>query len=62
MQWLQMHYNDLLAILGGAVIIVSTVVKLTATQKDDTVWAQVLKILSALSLVNPDGSLIGKSK
>ena len=37
MQWLQMHYNDLLAILGGAVIIVSIVVKLTATQNSQQV-------------------------
>ena len=42
------------------VVVVSAVVKLTATDKDDTVWAKILKVLSALSLVNPDGSVIGK--
>lgn len=61
-EWLQANWNDVLAIIGGVVLVVSTIVKLTATTKDDTVWAKVLKVLSALSLVNPDGSIIGKGK
>lgn len=60
MEWITTHWDDVLAIIGGVVVVVSTVVKLTATDKDDTVWAKVLKVLSALSLVNPDGSVIGK--
>lgn len=62
MTWIVEHWDDVLAIIGGLVIVVSTVVKLTSTDKDDTVWAKILKVLSALSLVNPDGSLVGKSK
>lgn len=61
MEWISAHWDDVLAIIGGVVLVVSTVVKLTSTDKDDTVWAKVLKVLSALSLVNPDGSLIGKN-
>lgn len=61
-EWLQTNWDDVLAIIGGVVLVVSTVVKLTATNKDDTVWAKVLKVLSALSLVNPDGSVTGKAK
>lgn len=61
MTWIVEHWDDMLAIIGGLVIVVSTVVKLTSTDKDDTVWAKILKVLSALSLVNPDGSLVGKS-
>lgn len=61
-EWLQTNWDDVLAIIGGVVLVVSTVVKLTATEKDDTVWAKVLKVLSALSLVNPDGSVTGKAK
>lgn len=57
-----MHYNDLLAVLGGAVAAVSALVKLTATEKDDTLWAKALGVLAALSLVNPDGSVVGKRK
>ena len=62
MEWITTHWDDVLAIIGGVVVVVSTVVKLTATDKDDTVWAKVLKVLSALSLVNPDGSVTGKAK
>ena len=61
MEWISVHWDDVLAIIGGVVVVVSTVVKLTSTTKDDTVWAKVLKVLAALSLVNPDGSVIGKS-
>lgn len=60
MEWITTHWDDVLTIIGGAVVVVSAVVKLTATTKDDTVWAKILKVLSALSLVNPDGSVIGK--
>ena len=60
MEWITTHWDDVLAIIGGVVLVVSTVVKLTSTDKDDTVWAKVLKVLSALSLVNPDGSVVGK--
>ena len=60
--WLSEHWDDVLAIIGGIVTVVSIIVKLTATDKDDTVWAKIIKVLSALSLVNPDGSVIGKKK
>lgn len=60
--WLSEHWDDVLAIIGGIVTVVSIIVKLTATEKDDTVWAKILKVLAALSLVNPDGSVIGKKK
>ncbi len=62
MEWITTHWDDVLAIIGGVVMAVSAVVKLTATQKDDTVWAKILTVLSALSLVNPDGSVVGKGK
>lgn len=60
--WLFEHWDDVLAIIGGIVTVVSIIVKLTATEKDDTAWAKILKVLAALSLVNPDGSVIGKKK
>ena len=60
--WLFEHWDDVLAIIGGIVTVVSIIVKLTATEKDDTMWAKILKVLAALSLVNPDGSVIGKKK
>ena len=60
--WLFEHWDDVLAIIGGIITVVSIIVKLTATEKDDTAWAKILKVLAALSLVNPDGSVIGKKK
>ena len=60
MEWITTHWDDVLTIIGGVVVAVSAVVKLTSTTKDDTVWAIILKVLAALSLVNPDGSVIGK--
>ena len=60
MEWIQTNWSDVLSIIGSVILIITVVVKLTSTDKDDTVWAQVLKVLSALSLCNPDGSFIGK--
>ena len=54
------HYDERLQIFGTAVALITLITKLTSTDKDDTLWAKVLKVLSALSLVNPDGSVIGK--
>ena len=54
------HWDEIMQIFGSVVLIVTIVVKFTETDKDDTVWAKILKVLSALSLVNPDGSVVGK--
>lgn len=61
MEWMQNHWDEVLQIIGGVVILATAVVKITPTQKDDTVLAKVIKVLAALSLVNPDGSVIGKA-
>ena len=49
--WLLAHWVDLLAIYGALVAICSTIVKLTPSQKDDAVWAKILKILDLFSVV-----------
>lgn len=54
------HYDEVLQILGATVALSTLIVKLTPTQKDDTVLANIIKVLSALSLCNADGSFIGK--
>lgn len=59
-EWIKTNADVVFTIFGYVVAIVSLIVKLTATEKDDTVWAKILKVLSALSLVNPDGSIVGK--
>lgn len=60
--WCGEHWQDILAIIGGAVGVATVIVKLTPTQKDDAVLAKVISVLAALSLVNPDGSFVGKAK
>lgn len=56
------HYDECLEILGAVVALATLVVKLTPTQKDDNFLAKFIKVLSALSLCNDDGSFIGKAK
>lgn len=60
MEWIQAHWKDILAIIGGVVTVASLIVKLTPTKKDDSVLAKIIKILAVLGLFNPDGSSIGK--
>ena len=62
MEWIQAHWKDILAIIGGVVTVSSIIVKLTPTQKDDNVLAKIIKILAALGLFNPDGSIVGKKE
>lgn len=57
MEWITQHWKDVLAIIGGVVTVCSLIVKLTPTQKDDNVLSKIIKILSALGLFNPDGSM-----
>lgn len=59
MQWIQTNGKDILATIGAVVTAASLIVKLTPTPKDDQVLAKIIKVLSALSLCNADGSFIG---
>lgn len=58
MEWITAHWKDILAIIGGVVTVSSIIVKLTPTQKDDMVLGKIIKILAALGLFNPDGSIV----
>ena len=60
--WCTQHWQDVLAIIGGVVSVATIIVKLTPTQKDDAVLGKIIAVLSALSLVNADGSLAGAKK
>lgn len=62
MEWITQHWQEILAWIGGIVTAASIIVKLTPTQKDDNILAKIIKILAALSLFNPDGSLVGKKE
>lgn len=59
--WIIEHYKDVLAVIGAAVTLATLIVALTPTQKDDAVLAKIIKILSAIGLLNPDKSFIGKA-
>jgi hypothetical protein len=53
MNWIINHWNDVLAVIGAAVALATVIVKLTPSQKDDTVLAKVVGVLNWLSTVNP---------
>lgn len=57
MEWINEHWKDILAIIGGIVTVASIIVKLTPTQKDDNILAKIIKVLSALGIFNPDGTI-----
>ena len=61
MKYITEHSGELLEILGAVVAVATLIVKLTPTSQDDTVLAKIIKILSALSLCNADGSFIQRS-
>ncbi len=60
MEFITQHYDEFLQLLGAVVALATLVVKLTPTQKDDSMLAKIIHVLSALSLCNADGSFIGK--
>ena len=60
MNFITQHYDEVLQIVGAVVALATLIVKLTPTQKDDTLLAKIITVLSALSLCNADGSFIGK--
>lgn len=58
--YIHTNYGVYLEILGAAITLITLIVKVTPTQKDDAILSKVIKVLSFLSLCNPDGSFIGK--
>lgn len=62
MKFVTQHTEELLQIIGAVVALATLVVKLTPTTKDDGILAKMIKVLSALSLCNADGSFIGQKE
>ena len=50
--FIQNHWDELLAIIGGVVSIASIIVKFTPTTKDDNVLNTIINFLAKLSIVN----------
>lgn len=55
LEYIKTNWKDILAIIGGVVSVASVVVKLTPTQKDDTVLDKIISVLVYFSLYNKDG-------
>ena len=60
--WIKSNYSTILEIIGAVVTLATIIVKLTPTEKDDAILSKIIKVLSIFSLVNPDGSFIGKKE
>ena len=50
--FIQNHYDELLAIIGGIVSIASIIVKLTPTTKDDKILKYIIDFLAKFSIFN----------
>ncbi len=50
--FIQNHWDELLAIIGGVVSVASIIVRLTPTMKDNTVLDNIIKVLSKFSIIN----------
>ena len=50
--FIQNHWDELLAIIGGIVSIATIIVKLTPTDKDNKVLEKIINFLAKFSVVN----------
>lgn len=50
--FIQNHYDELLAIIGGVVSVATIIVKLTPTTKDDNVLNAIVNFLAKFSIIN----------
>ncbi len=53
------HWDTGLAVLGALVAAATAIVKVTPSQKDDSVLAGVIKVIDWLSVVNPKAPKVG---
>lgn len=62
--FLKLHYDAILAIIGGIVSIATIIVKLTPSTKDDEILNKIINILSKLSIINTkeDTKIIEETK
>ena len=50
MAWLVDHWKEIVAAIGGLVIVARIIVKLTPTPKDDSVVEKIVGVLKAIGL------------
>lgn len=52
--WIKANWESILAIYGAVVAICTTIVKLTPSTKDDTIWGNIVKLLDFFSTAFTD--------
>lgn len=52
--WISENWNNILAVYGAIVALCTAIIKLTPSQKDDTVWGNIVKILDMFSTAFTD--------
>lgn len=52
MQYILLHYTDIMAIIGSVVTTASLVVKLTPSTKDDELLGKIIKVIEYASVFN----------
>ena len=50
--FIQTHWDELLAIIGGIVSVATIIVKLTPTDKDNKVLEKIINFLAKFSIIN----------
>ena len=50
--FIQNHYDELLAIIGGVVSIATIIVRLTPSTRDDEVLEKIINFLAKFSIIN----------
>ena len=54
LNYINEHWQDILAIYGGVVAVCTTIIKLTPSNKDDTIWGMIVKVLDFFSTAFAD--------
>ena len=52
--WISANWDNVLAIYGGIVAVCTTIVKMTPSTKDDTIWGSIIKVLDLFSTAFTD--------
>lgn len=52
--WIRDNWESVLAIYGAVIALCTTIVKITPSTKDDTIWGNIVKILDFFSTAFTD--------
>lgn len=47
--WILANWDNILSVYGGVVALCTTIVKVTPSKKDDTIWGNIVKVLDFFS-------------